>query len=93
MSNRERVGRVLEALKQGLGPFVLREFRTTYTQNGYLNEMDAALADEYREYCQQMRTAAVSIVEAVEQDNYEKARKAAGEVKNSCTVCHEIYRS
>jgi hypothetical protein len=28
LSNRERVGRVLEALRGGLGPFVLREYRT-----------------------------------------------------------------
>ena len=44
LSNRERVGRVMEALKQGLGPFILREYRTTYTQSGSLNEIDAALA-------------------------------------------------
>lgn len=56
-------------------------------------EMDDAADDEYREYCEQMRSAALSIVEAVKQDNYEQARKAASDVKNSCSVCHEIYRS
>jgi len=44
LSNRERVGRVLEALKDGLGPFILREFRTVYSQRGYANEIDAVLA-------------------------------------------------
>jgi predicted AAA+ superfamily ATPase len=44
LSNRERVGRVMEALKDGLGPFILREFRTVYSQRGYINEIDAVLA-------------------------------------------------
>jgi hypothetical protein len=30
LSNRERVGRILETLKEGLGPFILREYRTGY---------------------------------------------------------------
>ncbi len=33
MSNRDRVDRVMMALKEGLGPFVLREFRLVYQQN------------------------------------------------------------
>ena len=44
LSNRERIGRVLEALKGGLGPFILREYRKVYSQRGYANEIDAALA-------------------------------------------------
>ncbi|MDY6878338.1 MAG: DUF499 domain-containing protein [Chloroflexota bacterium] len=44
LSNKERVGRVLEALKDGLGPFILREFRTVYSQRGYINEIDNTLA-------------------------------------------------
>ncbi len=44
LSNRERVGRVLEALRDGLGPFILREFRTVYSQRGYANEIDGVLA-------------------------------------------------
>jgi hypothetical protein len=43
LSNRERVGRVLEALKEGLAPFILREYRTAFTERGYVNEMDTAL--------------------------------------------------
>ena len=44
LSNRERIGRVLEALKEGLVPFILREYRTVYTASGYVNEIDAALS-------------------------------------------------
>ncbi|MBU1746748.1 MAG: DUF499 domain-containing protein, partial [Chloroflexi bacterium] len=44
LSNRERVGRTLEALREGLGPFIVREYRTVYTQRGYVNEMGTALA-------------------------------------------------
>ena len=44
LSNRERVGRILGALKDGLGPFILREYRMTYTQKGYVNEIDLALS-------------------------------------------------
>ena len=44
LSNKERVGRVLEALKAGLGPFVIREYRMTYTKKGHVNEMDQVLA-------------------------------------------------
>lgn len=44
LSNRERVGRILEALKDGLAPFILREFRTVYSQRGYANEIDGVLA-------------------------------------------------
>jgi uncharacterized protein len=43
LSNRERVGRVLESLKEGLQPFILREYRTQYTERGYVNEIDATL--------------------------------------------------
>jgi predicted AAA+ superfamily ATPase len=44
LSNRERVGRILEALREGLAPFILREYRTGYTERGYIDEIDAALA-------------------------------------------------
>lgn len=42
LSNRDRVGRVMDWLKAGLGPFVLREYKTVY-QNTYLHEIDDAL--------------------------------------------------
>jgi predicted AAA+ superfamily ATPase len=43
LSNTERVGRVLEALKDGLGPFILREYRQVY-KNRYVDIIDATLA-------------------------------------------------
>ncbi len=43
LSNRERVGRIMQALKDGLAPFIIREYRQTYGQR-YGEEMDAALA-------------------------------------------------
>jgi len=43
LSNRERVGRVLEALKEGLAPFILREYKMAYKSRS-VDEMDAALA-------------------------------------------------
>lgn len=42
LSNRERVGQVMDWLKVGLGPFVLREYKTVY-KNTYLHEIDDAL--------------------------------------------------
>jgi hypothetical protein len=44
LSNKERVGHILEALKDGLGPFILREYRTLYTETDYHNEIDTTLA-------------------------------------------------
>ena len=37
LSNRERVGRILEALKNGLGPFILREYKMVYKGRGLWN--------------------------------------------------------
>ncbi len=42
LSNRERVGRVLEALTAGLAPFAVREYRMVY-KGDYAREIDAAL--------------------------------------------------
>src|SRR5688572_4687292 len=43
LSNRERVGRVLEALKEGLGPFIVREYRMAY-KGRYVDEMNVVLS-------------------------------------------------
>ena len=45
ISNKERIGRVLEALKEGLGPFILREYKHAFTSNGYINEIDLTLSN------------------------------------------------
>ncbi len=42
LSNRERVGRILETLKAGLAPFILREYRQRYGERA-VDEIDAAL--------------------------------------------------
>ena len=44
VSNRERVGRTLDALRDGLSPFVVREYRTVYSKQGYVTEIDSALS-------------------------------------------------
>jgi hypothetical protein len=43
LSNRERVGRVLESLTIGLASFVLREYRMTYRKN-WTREIQSALS-------------------------------------------------
>ncbi len=42
-SNRDRVGEIMDALKDGLGPFVLREFQVTYETERFLREVEKAL--------------------------------------------------
>ena len=42
-SNRERVGDVMEALRLGLGPFVLREYKMIFKTKEYLVELQDAL--------------------------------------------------
>jgi len=43
LSNKERVGRILEILRDGLIPFIIREYRNVYKEKGFVNEMDSAL--------------------------------------------------
>ncbi len=42
LSNRERVGRVLDALTAGLAPFIIREYKQYY-RSDYKQEIDRAL--------------------------------------------------
>lgn len=42
-SNRDRIGEILDALKAGLGPFVLREYKFTYKGSRYLQEVELTL--------------------------------------------------
>ncbi|MCC6801844.1 MAG: DUF499 domain-containing protein [Anaerolineae bacterium] len=42
-SNRDRVGEVLDALKEGLGPFVLREYKQFHKGGRYLQEIELTL--------------------------------------------------
>ncbi len=42
-SNRDRVGEIMDALKAGLGAFVLREYKFTYKASRYLQEIEKTL--------------------------------------------------
>ena len=46
-SNRDRVAEVMDALKDGLGPFVLREFKALYTQRAQDEIASALNSDRY----------------------------------------------
>jgi len=54
--------------------------------------MEEADDETYAELANRMKQAALSIVAAVKQNDYDQARQAAGEVKKACTECHEFYR-
>jgi cytochrome c556 len=49
--------------------------------------------ETYLGYAKAMQTSAVSVRDAALQQNYDEARKAAGELGKACTACHEGYRS
>lgn len=42
-SNRDRISEVMDALKEGLGPFVLREYKMFYKGSRYLQEIELTL--------------------------------------------------
>lgn len=42
-SNRDRIGEIMDALKAGLGPFVLREYKFIYKGSRYLQEVELTL--------------------------------------------------
>ena len=43
LSNRDRIGRVMDALREGLGPFVIREYKMVYKGSGYIQAIDRNL--------------------------------------------------
>ena len=49
-------------------------------------------ADDYKEFCEEMKKGAGDIVSGAKQGNYEAARNGAGAITKSCSVCHENYR-
>ena len=49
--------------------------------------------EDYADYCRRLEEAAAAIVEAAKQGNYEQARQAEGEIRKSCSECHELYRA
>lgn len=42
-SNRDRIGEIIDALKEGLGPFVLREYKQFHKGSRYLQELELTL--------------------------------------------------
>ena len=55
--------------------------------------MPDADSEEYVEFAQAMKKAALEINMAVKQKDAEGASKAAGAIANACSSCHELYRS
>jgi cytochrome c556 len=58
-------------------------------QEGYEFADDAT----YLEHARSMQVQALSVRDAALRQNYEEARKAAGELGKACSNCHEGYRS
>lgn len=48
--------------------------------------------DEYAAISRKMRAAAREASDAARLNNYDAARKAAGDISKACSVCHESYR-
>jgi hypothetical protein len=49
--------------------------------------------ETYREFAQTMQIQALAVRDAVEQNNYEPARQAVGEISKACSNCHEGFRN
>jgi len=64
-SNRDRVAEVMDALKDGLGPFVLREFKATWKQNAAA-EIAAALNSDRYEVPQGMLASDEAILRGID---------------------------
>lgn len=47
---------------------------------------------DYVTFSQKMQDAALKVVKAVKENNADAARTAAGDIGQSCTLCHESYR-
>jgi hypothetical protein len=58
-------------------------------REGYEYSDDAT----YLGYARQMQAAALGVVEAAKEKNFEGARKATGQIGKACSKCHEGYRS
>jgi hypothetical protein len=56
-------------------------------------EMPDASDSQYDELSERLQRAALDLRTSVQQDDRDAARRALGEMKNSCIACHEIFRS
>jgi hypothetical protein len=99
--------RLEQAQQQGLAPWTAnaREFSRNAERLSHEAQVIAALADviardgyefsddeTYREYARAMQTQALLVRDAVDQKDYEQARRAAGEISKACANCHEGFR-
>lgn len=104
----ELMKRLEQAEQQGIAPAVASETAFKKNSDRLLHDAQiaAALADvisregyefaddeTYLEHARGMRAQAILLRDATLQGNYEHARQAAGALGQSCTNCHEGYRS
>jgi hypothetical protein len=54
--------------------------------------MEDAGDETYDEHCDTMKKAALEIVDALKNNNQDAAAKAAGQIGQACSQCHESYR-
>jgi hypothetical protein len=100
--------RLEQAHQQGLVPWTAnaREFSRNAERLSHEAQLVAALADviaregyefsddeTYREYARAMQTQALLARDAIDQNDYEQARRAVGEISKACANCHEGFRS
>ena len=100
--------RLEQAQQQGLAPWTANagEFSRNAEKLSHEAQLIAALAaviardgyeysddETYRELARSLETQALSVRDAVEQKNYQQARKAGGEISKACSKCHEGFRS
>ncbi|MCL4205455.1 MAG: cytochrome c [Pirellulaceae bacterium] len=57
-------------------------------QDGMMDAGD----DDYDQWCDSMSTAAKSLIEAIKSNEYDRAVTAVGQIGQSCSGCHELYR-
>lgn len=68
LSNKERVGRVLDIMTSGLAPFVLREYRMRF-RDDWLREIDAALSTHAFELPREALADVKSLLDALDAQN------------------------
>ncbi len=49
--------------------------------------------ENYADFCRQLQTAAREVIHAAEQQDAFRARRAVGNISESCDSCHEHYRA
>jgi hypothetical protein len=67
---------------------VIAAFADIITREGFEYWDD----ETYAGYARELRDASTEVAAAVDSDNYDQARAAAGKASKSCAACHEGYR-